>query len=513
MERLKALRASLAAEIFSAPLEPDRPHSVKVHLEGIGRSSDVDALEVEIFGSLPDHETDVVTKAPEYAAVAAAMPSDAALIEFWRCRRMNANGSVTPRYIALVLRRGDPPHATLVDLCAADALEDGLVINFLAALTGEPADAPLPRHITARAAPQTPDAPMGIDWRGLGAELRALIFDPLAKAIGDAAHLLIVPDGLLARVPFAALPADDGFIIDKFRVSYFSSGRDLCLTAPAGRAAGPPVVLANPAYTLPGTAPATAPFDEELWFSDLPGAELEGKRVATRLGVDAIIGAAATERYVKQCRSPVVLHIATHGAILPVKPLVAELDITSLHEFKVELRGRVQFVEGLRRFSGLTVDDQALRSILACAGVNTWLCHGALPDEAEDGWLNAEDIAMIDLAANELTVLSACETALGSIQIGEGVLGLRTAFQVAGARTIVMSLWLVDDAAAPDIMLRFYDHVMKGRGRAEALHLAQLEARKKFPGSPALWGPFICQGDPGPLSPEQLASLRKPAGR
>jgi CHAT domain-containing protein/tetratricopeptide (TPR) repeat protein len=512
LDQVKAVRAALAAEIFSVPLAPARPHSVKVHLEGIGRSSEVDALEVDVFASLPDHETDRVTKAPEHGAVAVAMPSDAALIEFWRCRRMNANGSVTPRYVALALRATDPRSAKLVDLCDADALEDGLILDFLAALTGEPVDAALPRHINTRAAPQSHKAPTNDDWRSLGSQVRALIFDPLVESVGDAGHLLIVPDGLLARVPFAALPANDGFIIDRYQVSYLSSGRDLCLTAPAGSTAGPPVVLANPAYTLPGTVPSADPTDEDLWFSDLPGAEMEGKRVAARLSVQAVTGESATERYLKECQSPTVLHIATHGAILPVKPLVAELDITSLHEFKVELRGRVQFVEGLRRLSGVTIDDQALRSILACAGVNTWLCHGVLPDEAEDGWLNAEDIAMIDLAGNELTVLSACETALGSIQVGEGVLGLRTAFHVAGARTTVMSLWLVDDDAAPDIMLRFYDHVLEGRGRAKALHLAVVEARKKFPETPALWGSFVCQGDPGPLSPRQLQALLTPPG-
>ena len=82
-----------------------------------------------------------------------------------------------------------------------------------------------------------------------------------------------------------------------------------------------------------------------------------------------------------------------------------------------------------------------LRSFLVLAGVNTWLQGGALPAEAEDGMLTAEDVSGMHLLGTELVVLSACDTGRGAVQTGEGVLGLRRAFVLAGAQTLVMSLW------------------------------------------------------------------------
>ena len=220
--------------------------------------------------------------------------------------------------------------------------------------------------------------------------------------------------------------------------------------------------------------------------------------MAALLGVKAVVGAAATEGCLKACRGPRVLHLSTHGLLLPARPQVAELDPMALQEFRVELRGTVLLPQGLGRLSGRTIDDQALRSMLILAGANTWLAGDALPDEAEDGWLNAEDIAQLDLYGNELTVLSACETGLGAIAIGEGVLGLRTAFPVAGARTVVMSLWRVPDDLTGELMLDFYDALPTGR--ATALGQAQRKLRRRYPERPDYWGAFICQGDWRPLA-------------
>jgi CHAT domain-containing protein len=140
-----------------------------------------------------------------------------------------------------------------------------------------------------------------------------------------------------------------------------------------------------------------------------------------------------------------------------------------------------------------------LRSGLALAGANTWLNAGNLPEEAEDGLLTAEDVTGLDLLATELVVLSACETGLGHVHVGEGVFGLRRAFVLAGAKTLVMSLWRVPDEPTRELMEAFYTRLLAGQGRAEALREAQLAMKAKYP-DPFYWGAFICQGDPGPLS-------------
>src|SRR5262249_32897577 len=139
-----------------------------------------------------------------------------------------------------------------------------------------------------------------------------------------------------------------------------------------------------------------------------------------------------------RCHSPRILHLATHGFFLP--------------DQKYQL-GRQGFAvgwaddpnDGEGRLSGPLMENPMLRSGLALAGANTWLKAGNLPDEAEDGLLTAEEVTGLDLLNTELVVLSACETGLGQVRFGEGVIGLRRAVVLAGAKTLVMSLWKVPD--------------------------------------------------------------------
>jgi len=96
-------------------------------------------------------------------------------------------------------------------------------------------------------------------------------------------------------------------------------------------------------------------------------------------------------------------------------------------------------------------------------------------------------------------VLSACETGLGEQGNGEGVFGLQRAFVLAGAKTLIMSLWKVPDEPTGELMEDFYQRLLAGRGRADALRQSQLALKAKYP-EPFYWGAFICQGNPGPLT-------------
>ncbi len=127
--------------------------------------------------------------------------------------------------------------------------------------------------------------------------------------------------------------------------------------------------------------------------------------------------------------------------------------------------------------------------------------HGTeAPAEAEDAILTAEDVAGLDFLGTELVVLSACDTGLGVVRFGDGVLGLRRAFAVAGARTLVMSLWKVPDRETRRLMTGFYRRLLAGVERLVALRDAQLELWHTHP-DPFFWGAFVCEGDPGPLPP------------
>jgi CHAT domain-containing protein len=136
------------------------------------------------------------------------------------------------------------------------------------------------------------------------------------------------------------------------------------------------------------------------------------------------------------------------------------------------------------------LENPLMRSYLALAGANnSW--NGKAVESVEDGILYADDIANINLAESDLVVLSACDTALGVVNNSEGVFGLQRAFKLAGAETIVMSLWKVDDKATSDLMERFYRNwLSNGMGKQEAFKKAQGWLREKY-SSPYFWAAFV----------------------
>jgi CHAT domain-containing protein len=262
---------------------------------------------------------------------------------------------------------------------------------------------------------------------------------------------------------------------------------------------------------------------------------VEGERVARLLGVTPWLGAEVVKSRLKAYQSPCLLHLATHGFFL---------EDQKLEQLRKDRTFGMLGLEGgapSGRLLNYDLESPLLRSGLALSGANTWLQGRTSLPAAEDGLLTAEEVSGLDLLATELVVLSACDTGLGEIHIGEGVLGLRRAFLLAGARTLVMSLWKVPDLATALLMERFYENMLSRRlGRAESLHQAQLYTRGVTVGEirsrwlspemidrlaaadagarkhlqqlagqpddhrpfehPFYWGAFICQGDPAPLS-------------
>jgi CHAT domain-containing protein len=224
------------------------------------------------------------------------------------------------------------------------------------------------------------------------------------------------------------------------------------------------------------------------------------------------------------------LLLATHGVFLPDSqdPPQPPLKKGGLLTTPFSREGDI-----FNRLSATKANNPMMRSGIALAGANTWIAGGDLPPDAGKGLLFAQDVAALDLWANELTVLSACNTAIGDVKIGEGVFGLRRAFAIAGAKTLLMSLWPVPDRATALLMQRFFDNLQRGLGRADALHEAQNYLRtitvgelRQFPlgmevldellaenspdsqeddtplSHPFYWGAWVCQGDTTPFRVE-----------
>jgi hypothetical protein len=504
--RMQIARAALAGPGAEGPeIQRQRLAEWSVQRERVG---------AELAQQIPEMNLEAKLRAADRRAVALGLPEGVALVEFVRLPilgvpAVHAGGdpaSRPARYVAFVLRAGVSDDVRMIDLGEAEPI-DRLISDFRAGIIAE-SDPAGNRDLTRRkegAAPAPVDA---------GSALRAAVFDKLDPALGGRSRLMIAPDGDLMQLPFEILPIADGRrLIDGYRISYLSCGRDVLRFDTAGHP-GAPLVVADPDFDL--EVPQQPALDLEssagtrgrrsrdldrdgdaYHFVRLAGTRAEGQQIGTMVGVEPWLDHAALENRLKTaCHSPRILHLATHGFFLPDQ----KRDLSREGRgFGLDLEEFSRSRDGLGRFSGPMMENPMLRSGLALAGANTWLKGGTLPEEAEDGLLTAEDVTGLDLLATDLVVLSACETGLGQVHVGEGVFGLRRAFVLAGAKTLVMSLWKVPDEPTRELMEDFYVRLLAGQGRAEALRQAQLAMKAKYP-DPFYWGAFICQGDPSPLS-------------
>jgi CHAT domain-containing protein len=150
-----------------------------------------------------------------------------------------------------------------------------------------------------------------------------------------------------------------------------------------------------------------------------------------------------------------------------------------------------------------------LNSAIVLAGANRYLRTGSLPAgpagsaDADDGYLTAKEAAQLQLAGTELVVLSACDTAAGAQQSGEGLYGLQRALNAAGARSTLLSLWKVDDYATFGFMQGYYELLKQGKGRMEALLAVQQEFRTNPKirewKDPRYWAAWQLVGETGPI--------------
>jgi CHAT domain-containing protein len=346
-----------------------------------------------------------------------------------------------------------------------------------------------------------------------------MVWDPIASRLGASTRVFIVPDGALSLVPFAALPIGPrSFLLETGPViHYLSAERDVVPRARAAAAERGLLAVGGPSFDNRPVGPSVkAPYTsasrtktasfrgselcgglQGVRFQPLDGTLQEVQEVSRLWSASALssgdtdsaqllVGRQASEATFKQeAQRYRVLHLATHGFFL---------DDSCAPPRTAGTRG----VGGLA--SPHTVVQNPLRlSGLAFAGANRRAAPKASGDE--DGILIAEEVAALNLQGVEWAVLSACDTGLGEITAGEGVFGLRRAFQTAGARTVIMSLWSVDDQATRLWMRALYEgRLQKHLTTADAMQqasLSVLRARRARGQStnPFYWAGFVAAGD------------------
>jgi CHAT domain-containing protein/tetratricopeptide (TPR) repeat protein len=503
LDELTNLRRRIAQHTLAGP----GPDGVQAHLACLAKAqAQMTQLEAELARRLPEMGLEQRLACADHRTVSQALPEGTALVEFVRFNVFNfkavdSRGEPrwkTPRYAALVLLPAkEQAKVQTIDLGDAHLI-DRMIRDFRNGITAEEEKHPgrdMKRKLI------DPGTNSSVRY---GTPLCALVFTKLIPALDGCKRLLLAPDGELARLPFEVLPTTGGrCLIDDYQISYLSCGRDvLRFRHSVADQVGAALVAADPDFDLHGTGPTSAGSDNQsgrqsrnltrsdLRFDRIPGTRAEGEIIAGLLGVRPLLGSEVLESRLKACGAPWILHVATHGFFL------SNQDRDPKQEHHWVVGGE------LGRLAGLHLENPLLRSGLALAGSNTWLQKGQLPPEAEDGLLTAEDVSGMDLLDTELVVLSACNTGLGEIRTGEGVFGLRRAFVLAGAKTLVMSLWKVPDEETRELMEDFYRRILAGEPRAEALRNAQLKMKAKYP-DPFFWGAFICQGNPGPLRPRR----------
>jgi len=506
MERLSSARNRLARLAVSAA-DAERPEA---YLQAIRvATADKERWERRLGDQRETDAGDI-----GLPQVRAALPADAALVGFVRYRRHLA-GPVPPRagtskleaaYLAFVLPARDPS-PRVIALGTAREVDEAVGDWRLESSTD-------PRGVAAGTA--TPDDRV----RSAGERARRLIWDPLPRSLGQSASVFLVPDGLLLLVNLLALPTSGNqFLLESGPLlQMLSAERDLVRLerpAPVGDGlllVGDPAFDATPgllrrvtaaggiagaaAGSLPGHRGAQIRCDglRALRFQALPGAQGElaeirsiWSRVSRPGGVEGerivlLDGEQASEGKVKQMVAGFrVLHFATHGYV--ANALCATSPASP----------------GAGSARGAGGEGALLVSGLALAGVN----RRNDPEAAsapDDGLLTAEEIASLDLSAADWAVLAACDTGTGDLRDGEGVMGLRRAFAIAGARTLLMSLWKVDDQATRAWMRALYEARASGLSTPAAVRQAgmRLVTQQRQAGRtthPFFWAGFVAVGD------------------
>ncbi len=387
------------------------------------------------------------------------------------------------RYVAWLLRPGAAPR--LIELGSADAM-DAAIVELQQACFAAPKQILKVGEREAYAAFQP--------------KLRAvskLLWEPLRNELGDAKSIIISPDQATWLVPWAALLNDDlSYAIESHRIGLALSGREL-LSSAAEALPDQAVIFADPAFNAVTEERVRSPalvrgvqFDQPLRLPPVPQlawSALEAKAIKPSLKVltgkepRMMVEQDALESSFKSLHGPEVLVLSTHGFF--------SSPASNLGDDQSRGLSTTESGDG----------DPLLRCGLLLAGANQSKTIERLEN---DGVLTGAEIAATDLKGTRLAVLSACETGLGQLEATGGVVGLRRAFHIAGARSVVSTLWQIPDQETALIMNDLFQALTRQPDITWGLQTAQQAAiargrRQKGIAHPFYWAAFSLTGQSG----------------
>jgi CHAT domain-containing protein len=336
--------------------------------------------------------------------------------------------------------------------------------------------------------------------RGQTAELFDAFWAPIQPMLGAAKRVFVSSDGMFHKINLGAIKINDKqYLADQIEVRPVFSLREIAqkeqrVATTEKRA----FLIGNPKFsmgttTMPNDVSVTRsateteasrmatdyPETRGLKLDPLPGSQKEVEKITELLAkkgwkTETRIHENATKTAIKELKQAQVIHLATHGYFMSSER------------------------SGTAGLSRRNVErNPMLRSMLFLAGAQNTLDqkgNNEATKPTDDGILTAYEAQNLDLKNTELVVLSACKTAQGKIQNGEGVFGLQRALHIAGAQSMILSLWDVDDSVALEFMLSFYQKWLAGAEKAAAFRATQLEIKKAHP-LPYYWAGFIYIGN------------------
>lgn len=324
--------------------------------------------------------------------------------------------------------------------------------------------------------------------------LYGMLWQPLEKELKGVSKVYYATQGMLYSIAFAAISTPDG--------KYLSDRYDLCpLTSTAEivkeqkeQLPQSVVAMGNIYYTdkqrqqvAAGDINGARGGEEDVTIDDfsdrgakryhfkyLPFTKKEIEDLSSIIKNRQLTleeGTEATEQNLRNLldKKPDVIHLATHGFFIA----------------KSDEARKVPFFQHYSQ----AIENSMQRAGIALAGAEDTWTGVQHPEEANDGILTANEVAQMDLNGTQLVTLSACETALGDYSF-EGVFGLPRGFKQAGVKSLLVSLWSVNDKSTSLLMSSFYRYWMQGETKQQAFKHAVNDVRKDYP-EPFYWAPFV----------------------